>query len=458
MEETNIKILVADDEEGIRDVFSMIIESTFDCKIFQAKSASSAIETIQQNGEMDLIFCDYNMGIDNGGDLYQFLRKNEMTTPFALVSTYRPDEIEGFENFETDHPNNTYYHKPFSSDEVIEYINKIFEGVRLNKSKNNKFFKVGPDRFMRLNSDKKAFNVYIHLSKKKYVKIMDREDSPDFDTIKKYAAKGANYIYLEKGQYEIFETSVMESIFKRLENLNNAGTVEEQTKLVMDSIESIQGLIKSLGVNERTIELITNVLGACEEIISKDSKLSDLLKLLGDKDGYIKDHAYLTSFLSCSIADKMDWKTEGIWKNIIFASLFQNISLESDKEAKVFKLDSDQAKSFDERTINRIKFHPQDSVRMLQKVGDRFSEDTFKMIQNHHEFPDGGGFPRGLDSKKVSQLEALFIIASNFAHVLIECKELKKASLIAQNYNESFNEGSYKKAYQGFLKTFQELR
>jgi len=451
------RIIVADDEEGIRDVFSMIIESNFDHEILLCDCAASAIETIKKNPKIDLIFSDYNMGKDTGGDLYKFLKDKNLDIPFALCSTYSPEDIDGFEEFDTDHPLNAYFQKPFTSEEIVGHINKVCGEETIPTSEIQTFVRVNPERFMRLNQIKETFDVYIRLSKKKYVKIINEGESESFEVIDKYIKKGVDYIFLEWQKYEIFEKKSIEALFDKFEEQLATASNEELTENVLDSIEAIQGMVKNLGVNERTVELIDKVVDSTEKMISKSGSLDELLNLLKSKDGYIKDHGYLCSYVACSIAERMSWKTEGIWKKIITASLFQNISLEENELAMIYDLNSNEYKGLEERVQTKVKMHPQDSVKMISDAESNFSEDTRKMIQNHHELPDGSGFPRGLNSTNVAPLEALFILATNFAHSLIMTKDVDQINIIAQDYNEKYNKGNYKKPYQGFLKTFIKL-
>ncbi len=450
-------IIIADDEEGIRDVFSMIIESSFDHEIVLCDCAASAIDAIRKNPSIDLIFSDYNMGVDNGGDLYKFLRDKNLDIPFTLCSTYSPTEIEGFEDFDTEHPQNTYFQKPFSSEDIIKRIEEVCGDDIDPSSESHSFVKVSPERFMRLNQAKETFDVFIRLSKKKYVKIINEGESESFGVIEKYIKKGIDYIFLENQKYESFETQAVESLFEKFEQKIDSSSKEELTGIVLDSIEAIQGMVKNLGVSERTVELIDKVVKSTELMITKGGNLTDLLSLLNSREGYIKDHGYLCSYVACSIAERMSWKTEGIWKKIITASLFQNISLDENEFAMIYDLNSKEYKELEDRIQSKIKLHPQDSVKILSNAEGSFSEDVRKMIQNHHEFPDGSGYPRGLDSTNVSPLEALFIIATNFSHSLVMAKDIELVNILAQDYNEKYNMGNYKKPYQGFLKAFVKL-
>ncbi|MFT6069743.1 MAG: response regulator RpfG family c-di-GMP phosphodiesterase [Bacteriovoracaceae bacterium] len=456
-ESSKKKIIVADDEEGIRDVFSMIIESNFDHEIIECQNAAEAIEAIKKNGKVDLIFCDYNMKTDTGLDLYHFLVSKNLNIPFALCSTYSPSDVKGFETFFEDHPENKYFQKPFKSTEIIQYIENCFSDLTGFDEAPSEYARVKPRRFMRVNSIKKPFDIYVRLAKKKYVKIVSSGAVEGFDVVEKYIDKGVEYIYIKRADYIEFEKTSLDGLYSKFEKVKENGTKEEVVELVLDSIDSVQDYVRNLGVNERTIENIDSVVAMTEETIRKNDKLADLLGLLNSKDGFIKDHSYLTCYIACLIADRMSWQSEGIWKNIILASLFQNITLESDKLAKIINLDSEEFKALDENDQTKVRMHPQDAAKMLEAASNYFPEDTRKMIQNHHEQPDGSGYPRGLDGTKVSLLEGLFIISTNFARDLLISGSLNNIMIMVQEYNERFNKSSYKRPYQGFLSAFAKV-
>ncbi len=451
------KIIVADDEEGIRDVFSMIIESNFDHEIIECESAAVAIEAIKKVGKVDLVFSDYNMGTDTGLDLYKFLIQKNLKIPFALCSTYSPADVKGFENFFEDNPQNSYFQKPFKSADIIQYIENCFSDLTNFDEAPSEYARIEPRRFMRVNISKKPFNIYVRLAKMKYVKIVSAGAEEGFEVVEKYIAKGVEFIYIKRDDYLEFEKCSLGALHNKFEKIKEDGPKEEVIEVVLDSIASVQDYVRNLGVNERTIESIENVVSMTEETIKKNDKLGDLLGLLNSKDGFIKDHSYLTCYIACLIADRMSWQSEGIWKNIILASLFQNISLENNEHAKIINLDSEEFKALDENDQTRIRMHPQDAAKMLESASDYFPEDTRKMIQNHHEQPNGSGFPRGLDSSKVSLLEGLFIISTNFARDLLISGSLNNIMIMVQEYNELYNKSSYKRPYQGFLSAFANI-
>jgi len=230
------------------------------------------------------------------------------------------------------------------------------------------------------------------------------------------------------------------------------------TGAVLSSIDSIQNCVRELGVNQKTVELIGKTVEATEKLIKKTKSLDNLLEILNnERAGYIKDHAYLTAYIACSIAEKVSWKTEQIWNKIIMASFFHNIALEENDHAKIFDLTSAEYLDIGHANQVIVRDHVFKSVELLGEDSS-FEEDTRKMILSHHEQPDGSGFPRRLTASQITPLEALFVLAVNFAHVLYshEGKD-EEVAVIVQDFNEKFNKGNFKKPYQGFLQAFVNI-
>ncbi len=92
------KILLVDDEEDIREIMAMIIESSYeDIELIEASSGNKAIEILSNDPKIDVIFCDFHMA-DGGGDkVYAFLKeKLQNSIPFILVSTDLPSMFDVF--------------------------------------------------------------------------------------------------------------------------------------------------------------------------------------------------------------------------------------------------------------------------------------------------------------------------------------------------------------------------
>jgi response regulator RpfG family c-di-GMP phosphodiesterase len=81
------------------------------------------------------------------------------------------------------------------------------------------------------------------------------------------------------------------------------------------------------------------------------------------------------------------------------------------------------------------------------------------MIREHHERPDGSGFPRGLGANSISLLGAIFIVSLKVSDFIY----LRSDALSPENYDnlrlelksellQNYYHGQFRKVVDGFLK------
>jgi CheY-like chemotaxis protein len=66
------KILIAEDEEMLLDLFEMLITGEFECEITTATNGIEAMDILKMESNFQLIISDYKMPKASGGDLYHF--------------------------------------------------------------------------------------------------------------------------------------------------------------------------------------------------------------------------------------------------------------------------------------------------------------------------------------------------------------------------------------------------
>ena len=79
--------------------------------------------------------------------------------------------------------------------------------------------------------------------------------------------------------------------------------------------------------------------------------------------------------------------------------------------------------------------------------------DVDQIIVEHHERPDGTGFPRGLFHSKVSPLSALFIIAHDILHYLQINQNVGMKEFIEARA-EVYSQGSFKNIFKSIEHDF----
>ena len=89
-----------------------------------------------------------------------------------------------------------------------------------------------------------------------------------------------------------------------------------------------------------------------------------------------------------------------------------------------------------------ITLSPEEADKLVREVGD-IPADIDSIILQHHERPDGSGFPHGIDATKISPLGALFILAHDLLVYKIENKGSDIAAFVAQ-LDPIYRKGAFK--------------
>ena len=113
------KILICDDEEGIRESLKLILEEHYD--LILTKNGNEAINHLKNNN-VDLLILDIKMPVINGFDTLREIRKLKPGLKVIIATGYKSVETakEAQKLGATD-----YLVKPFNSVEVLQSIEKI---------------------------------------------------------------------------------------------------------------------------------------------------------------------------------------------------------------------------------------------------------------------------------------------------------------------------------------------
>ena len=112
---TKQKILIVDDEKGIRESLSIILEME-GYEVSSAPSADRALELVAENGSFDFIICDIRLPGSNGIDFLKEVRERDVSSIIIMISAYGTIEssIEAIKTGADD-----YINKPINSEELI---------------------------------------------------------------------------------------------------------------------------------------------------------------------------------------------------------------------------------------------------------------------------------------------------------------------------------------------------
>ena len=120
------RILVIDDDEGIRKSFALALEDT-PYQVDAAESGEKGIDMEQKN-KYNLIFLDLKMPGLNGVETLRELRKMNKDTPVYIVTAFYKEFFEGLKMVRDDGLDFDLLKKPIGIDEILLVAGSVLEG------------------------------------------------------------------------------------------------------------------------------------------------------------------------------------------------------------------------------------------------------------------------------------------------------------------------------------------
>lgn len=252
-----------------------------------------------------------------------------------------------------------------------------------------------------------------------------------------YINKGQEYLYQDKKSYDEYVTNSFDKLSIKLKD--HTLTVVAKLALQMHSIKHVQDTVRVMGLSEESINFTTEVVKSIEDVLKKNKS-------------YNFTRVSICNYLLGGPVDKIGWDSHTTLNKLVFVSVFCDFgfNLEQEDLAKVLVKDSDEFKALTKIHKNIIESHPSQAVEALER-STSFLTDESTIILQHHEKPDGKGFPRGLNKKQIAPLTCAFILVYDFTQKLIssvnDAKDIDSQKLLDElgpeysqsNFEEPYN-------------------
>lgn len=338
-----------------------------------------------------------------------------------------------------------------SAFDVIEVSNLRMDFVRVLARLKDERAKPLPDEFLGeyLPSRIEALSVggtlicdcYIKLSETKYVKMHRKGDRFDETDLEKFRSKNVSMLYIAKGDYDLFAAEIE----KRLETLSVAKKLTVSRYLQ----ECASDLYHQLGfspVLEKTVS--GNVSAILKTIEDEGPDLNALKEMISNPVDYQNAHGVVVAYVACGLAERLDWVEDQNLLKLTVAGLLHDLTLSNPLSAKFRTLDDLKEEGFKNpvispRDIKEFEGHGEASRVLAQNLFPKLA-DVDKILVQHHETPDGKGYPRRLFANQIAPLAALFIVAHEIVHIWIDRPDFDMRDF-ATEYETWFADGAFKK-------------
>ena len=432
-----MKVLVADDEEELRELLTFMIESTFHASVVQVSSASEAVRAIQDHPDLTCVVCDYSLKNGTGEDVFRHLLSSASKVPFILCSSYHPSKFAIFTG-------NSIYGsvlKPM----IYEGLKDLLQGLlnirdsqasggfsRLRAAVALKFGIFGSD-------------IYIKVGQDKFIKIFHKGAPIEATDLEKFKAKGIEFLYIENSGAR----AALKEIILNISHLSKVKTADIGPSMDMsrDALEAIASFNATLGFTKEANILTQECIKLTLKTIQANSTLGVLFsRLRTQSESYFSFHSVALAHLACGLASLLGWTSEVTFYKLSLAAFLHDITLPNDKIAQIQSLQelSLRRGQFSEEEMTIFRKHPEAAADIIASLAD-IPPDIDSIVRQHHELPDGSGFPRCLEYAQLTPLSCLIIMAHKLLPFL--CREEGRDAILSflGQLDPSFERGNFGK-------------
>jgi hypothetical protein len=448
-----VNYFVVSKRSAFRELVRFVLEWQFQCEVFTSDSESAALEYLRSTQVFpNMIIYDYEPDAFLVEDFLVQVKESAKPVHFLVLA----DKIYGptadwFETLSHFHlvPKNALW------SEIFTLTRKSFAGqVQDNVEPWCRIHLDGWEALSGMTKD-----LFIKLSSGKMVRLFEGGSAGSED-MEKYRAKGLSFLWLErptcdwiveqiKSQFHIFLTNKQFQFVLRPPGASREEQFEQKILRVQEELHLDPAFRQEIAV------LMDKVL----EAVMKDVKLGNIVRLLRQGDprlSYFTREMQLMSYVSCFLARGLEWHSKVTLEKLVYAAVLHDVTLATkphlQRLTNLSQFEAARATLSEEEQKLYLQ-HPREAAVLLKGNFKFAPPETEVLVLQHHEMPDGTGFPGKIQADRLSPLVQLFVITHDFVHYVMNEPE-PNLDIYFLRAEARFPQNSFRR-YLGLLKKFR---
>lgn len=332
---------------------------------------------------------------------------------------------------------------PIDATKFITILDEIF--LQNSKIESKDYHKVSFEFLPNLGESLET-ELFIKIGDSKFLNILHSGATIDQKFLDQYHEKASNNLYIKRSDAKDFYCR------KITKALNQTGSI-----ILKGNPEDLDmsDLSKELGVSKDTVELVDKITGTILTDLKNNRTLKELLSQIGDEEKFSNNLSQLTSYIVVQIASKSKYGNQNFFKKLVFSAIFCDLLLSDQKLVMIKDMKDPNIGVLSTSSRRDLLSHGTLSAEAISNAMN-FTTDEITIIEQHHERPNGKGFPKGLSATQISKNAALFITAQEIAYYVL--KDYKKGSLSIKQYFEEMVFNNFQTGhFSEFFKLLAEI-
>jgi putative nucleotidyltransferase with HDIG domain len=409
--QTKFKILIVEDSEVFRSTLADVLATHF--SVFEAPDGKEAREILSIS-QFDLVLSDIQMPFLNGVELLEWVKKNK-TCKFILMT--------GFSHLletkrATDLGADDFLAKPFDINELIKKIQNLLipqkaDEHRTEESKRDQdadYCKVPIEDFI---SEKNTeYGIYIRINSSRYIKIAHQGGRISNERCQQYKQNGVSFVYVKNSDFEKvvgFNLNLSKVLLK------SAVDEDKKKRFLRYTGELILENTFVNGLNKDSFAFAKDFVEMSIKTMAQDSDVENVLNLLAEHSDFLYAHSLAVSTFAVQIGRALDWHSPITLFKLGAGGLFHDIGKKEIPRELLLK----PRASTNQKERAQIETHTLRGKEILDSM-KAIPSEVSRIAYEHHESPNGQGFPLNLTRNQIHPLTYVVGAANIFCNYVIK--------------------------------------
>lgn len=458
-----MRILYIEDDPTVAEIYLMLLREIYpDTIIEHLENGLKAIHELKLKPDLyNLIISDYNLPGVSGGDIFNFVSGQMLGIPFIILSGLDCSTDPNFQNFFNSHVRNALILKPVTKDVLAEKIawclggeSNLLKIYQNSKSNNDERVQIRSDSFLKINSI--ACDIYLKLSNDKFVRIIKKDEVFSTSFIQKLILKGVTNFYVYQSELSAYGTNITNTFYGVLKSKKFKSDEALKSQITNKAIEIIKNSLIKCGFNSTILKVADEVASLQLEMIKNSPELTSYLEKYQNFSKINTEHTRLVSYIVVGILKELNWDSDATLQKMCTAALLHDITMSEELIKKLNTIDS--LEDLSEEDGKLYYRHPEESAQVA-KYFESIAVGVEQYVIEHHELPNGKGFPKKLNYSNIHPLSAVLHLSDLTAELLWKYNfEISEVKLELVEKRSFYLRGFYRKPYESLMNSLKHCK
>ncbi|OIQ18006.1 MAG: hypothetical protein BM556_11325, partial [Bacteriovorax sp. MedPE-SWde] len=383
------KVLMIESDENFQKIFSLNLNAFVGAETFFVSSTEDAIIFLENDEQgIDVVITNDKKTKSNSTlDIFNYSQESKSSINIISI---------GGDSSDSD---NIHTIKDEDWKEVIRQTAKILEvtsSKMMEKDKDlGEMFPILLSNLYDVEVEESATDVFL-LEDNEYETIIEAGEEFPIILLKSMKIDEVKYLYIRKADRLKFINQITKNILLKLgsKDLNK----EQKVSIGQFGFDTFKDILSMAGMTEQAIKLAEKSVENMSNILEEFDEIEALLKSLKqNSNSYRYQHSVLTAAVSYDIVSKIDWGSKEQKDKVCFISLFHDITLETDEQAKICTNKELKSSSITAKEKKLVEQHALKASLLLKSIPKApYGADS--IVLQHHGMLNGIGFTKELNS------------------------------------------------------------